>query len=605
MKHPVEVRLLEALIPPPDFELICLVGTTYSLSPAVFLAIVSAASFDWASRGGSVGLDSLTKEEWRALILEKRQKCLMFVDHHGAFDTGAGGLRPLEKVSLDQVIKKRGRDTHQGGSLHSKLIVALYRNSKKVVIGRIFVGSKNFTSSQMQEFGVIYDLRQAARSAGNRLLVEPLVKYLEYLRDEEGLGTGARRLQPINQALDLLGTEPLYVDDASCAFHWQGRQQGKKQTKSLAEQLQHLLRQKWDRVFVHSPWTRQSAVRHFAEPMPNVPIHIACLKEPGLSTFKRPNVRYQLSYSASGRVQPHQSHAKIYLFSRRESSILVFGSANLTPDGWGLAVPGCRPNAEILVSTKVKAKDYRYLSEIGGRMEDLTPTKPGPTVQEEVLSLLNAIEVRVSFIREPGHLRYEIKPGRELDGFKEKVLIAHVLIEISGNETSGEISIWDGWPLPSGAVVPWPRADLYRVSSLIRICCPTHAVETHLIVDLDSDFYEGRVRLRALQYKAKEILESLAQLMDVVLPVTSSPPGGKEGGHHEQLLALLDGTKAERYAYKMSRLKRREPNTYQRTIDRVIKLITAAKADEGLIGDPRFKKLIETVECIHGELART
>ena len=204
MKHPVEVRLLEALIPPPDFELVGLVGTTYSLSPAVFLAIVSAASFDWTSRGGSVGFDSLTKEEWRALILEKRQNCLMFVDHHGAFETGAGGLKPLETVSLDQVIKKRGRDTHQGGSLHSKLIVALYRNSKNIVIGRIYVGSKNFTSSQMQEFGVVYDVRRAARSPGNRLFVEPLIEYLEYLRNEEGSGTGPRRLHPINQALELL-----------------------------------------------------------------------------------------------------------------------------------------------------------------------------------------------------------------------------------------------------------------------------------------------------------------------------------------------------------------------------------------------------------------
>jgi len=604
MTHPVEVRLLEALIPPPDFDLVCLVGTTYSLSPAVFLAIVSAASFDWTSRGGSVGFDSLTKEEWRALILEKRQNCLMFVDHHGAFETGAGGLRPLEKVSLDQIIKKRGRDTHQGGSLHSKLIVALYKSSKNVVIGRIFVGSKNFTSSQMQEFGAVYDLRHAARTPGNRLLIDPLVKYLEYLRDEEGSGTGARRLRPINQALEIFRTETLCVDDASCAFHWQGRQQGKKQTRSLAAQLQHLLKQSWDGIFVHSPWTRQSAVRHIAEPMPKVPIHIACLKEPGLSTFKRPNVRYQLSHSASGLVQPHQSHAKIYLFSRRDDSVLVFGSANLTPDGWGLAVPGCRPNAEILVSTKVKAKDYRYLSEIGGRMEDLTSTKSGPTIQEEVLSLLHAIQVRVSFIREPAHLRYEIDQRGVLDGFKERVFIAHALIETSGSETSGEISVCDGWPLPSESAVPWARSDLYRVSSLIRICCPAHAVETHLIVDLDAEFYEGRGRLRALQYKANEILESLAQLMDVVLPTRSPPPDGGGSSPHEQLAALLDGMRAERYAYKMSRLKTREPTTYRRTVDRVTKLITAAEADESLSSDPRFRKLIQAVECIHAELSR-
>ena len=166
--------------------------------------------------------------------------------------------------------------------------------------------------------------------------------------------------------------------------------------------------------------------------MPNVPIHIACLKEPGLSTFKHPHVRYQLSYSASGLVQPHQSHAKVYFFSRGDNSLLVFGSANLTPDGWGLAVPNSRPNAEILVSSKVKAKDYRYLSEIRGRMEDLVSIKPGPTIQEDVLSLLNAIQVRVSFIREPAQLRYEIDPRGKLDGFTDTVVIAHGLIETFG-----------------------------------------------------------------------------------------------------------------------------------------------------------------------------
>ena len=131
-------------------------------------------------------------------------------------------------VSLDQVIKKRGRDTDEGGSLHSKLIVALYRNSKNVVIGRIYVGSKNFTNSQMQEFGVVYDLRHAPKSPSNRTFIEPLVKYLEYLKDEEGSATGPSRLRPINQALAILRTEDLSMDDASSAFYWQGRQQGKK-----------------------------------------------------------------------------------------------------------------------------------------------------------------------------------------------------------------------------------------------------------------------------------------------------------------------------------------------------------------------------------------
>ena len=604
MSHPVEVRLLEALIPPPDFELVCLVGTTYSLSPAVFLAIVSAASFDWISRGGSIGLDSLTKEEWRELIREKCHNCLMFVDHHGAFEIGAGGWRPLEMVSLDQVIKKRGRDTDEGGSLHSKLIVAFYRDSKNVVIGRVYVGSKNFTNSQMQEFGVVYDLRHVPKSPNNRMFIEPLVKYLEYLRDEEASAIGTSRLRPINQALAILRTEELSLDDASCAFYWQGREQGKKRAPSLAAQLQHFLKQRWDGVFVHSPWTRQSAVRHLADPMPNVPIHIACLKEPGLSTFKHPHVRYQLSYSASGLVQPHQSHAKIYFFSRGDNSVLVFGSANLTPDGWGLVVTKSRPNAEILVSSKVKAKDYRYLSEIGGRMEDLTSTKPGPTIQEEVLSLLNAIQVQVSFVRESAQLRYEIDQRGKLEGFTERVIIAHGLLETSGNEATGEIAVCEGWPLPRERAVPWARSELYRVSSLIRIYCPAYAVETHLIVDLDAEFYEGRGRLRALQYKPNEILASLAQLMNVTLPEISAPPDHSGGSHYEQLAALLDGMRAERYAYKMSRLKTREPITYKRTVERVTKLITAANADETLFGDSQFRKLLQALDCIHGELAR-
>jgi hypothetical protein len=570
----------------------------------VFLAIVSAASFDWTSRGGSVGFDSLTKEEWRALILEKRKKCLMFVDHHSAFETRSGGLTPLELVSLDQVIKTRGRDSHQGGSLHSKLIVALYKNSEDVVIGRIYVGSKNFTSSQMHEFGVVYDLRRDPKHASNRSFIEPFVKYLKYLRDQEGSPAGSIRLRPINHALELFRTESFCIDDRGCAFHWQGRLQKKGQTQTLASQLHHLPRQKWDGIFVHSPWTRQAAVRYIADPMPNVPVRIACLKEPGLSTFKRANVYYQLSYSVTGLVQAHQSHAKVYLFARGDDSVLVFGSANLTPDGWGLPVPGCRPNVEILVATKIKLKNYRYLTEITGKMEGLVPTRNDLSIQEEVLSHLNAIQIRVSFIRYPGHLRYEIDWPENLSDLEEKIIIAHSLIETFGSDAIGEIPIFDGWLPPKEKKIPWAQGDLYRVSSLIRISCPTHSVETHLVVDLDAEFYEGRAQLKVLQYRPKEILESLAQLMDVVMPWKFPTPGSGDGGHEEQLAALLDGIRAERYAYKMSRLKRREPTTYRRTIDRVATLIAAAETDENLSGDPRLRRLIQTVNCIHGELAR-
>src|SRR5205823_3121716 len=98
--------------------------------------------------------------------------------------------------------------------------------------------------------------------------------------------------------------------------------------------------------------------------------------------------------------------------------------------------------------------------------------------------------------------------------------------------------------------------------------------------------------------------DSLARLMDVIIPFTSPPPDASGSSHHEQLTALLDGMRVERYAYKMSRLKTQEPTAYRRTIDRVTKLLTAAAADESLLSDLRFRKLIQAVESIHGELSR-
>jgi hypothetical protein len=603
MQHPVDVRLLEALIPPTDFELTCLVGTTYSLDPGVFLAILSAASIDWANRGGTIGFDSLAKEEWRSLILEKRHNSLMFVDHHGPFETAGGSLNPLEKLSLDQIIKSRGRDTQNGGSLHSKLILALYKSSAGRVAGRVFVGSKNFTRSQMQEFGAVYDLRQSSEPGANRSFTTSLCRYLQQLRDVEVADAGPRKVAPLNKAIELLRTKSLAIDDPSCAFHWQGREATR--SHSLATQLAPLLDGKWERAFFHSPWTRVTAVRQIADRLAGIPIRIACLKEPGLSTLNRPNVRYQLSYSATGLVQPHQSHSKVYLFENAENSLLVFGSANLTADGWGLPVAGCRPNAEILVSSRVKTADYRYLTEVSGGVEDIKPSVDVPTEQEEALAFLNSIEVRVSFDRERAHLRYEIDASSLLAGFKRHLLVSHDLIEAAEHDAVRDIEVCHAWPLPREVEVPWSRADLYRVSSLVRIRCPALSVETHLVVDLDAEFYEGRVKLRVLQYKAIEILESLAQLMKVMLPATPLNAEGSGGGHSEHLSALLDGLRVERYSYKMARLKNSEPTSFRRTIDRVDKLLAVAKDHKSLSGELRLQKLIGVLEAIHDDLDRT
>jgi hypothetical protein len=572
------------------------------LDPGVLLAIQSAASIDWNDRGGTIEFDGLTKEEWRSLIAEKLSDCLMFVDHHGAFESSGGALKPMEKTALDRVVKFLGRDTNSGGSLHSKLILALFKNSKDRVCGRLFIGSKNFTRSQMQEFGAVYDLNQDGKPGGDRTFTNSLRGYLEYLRDFEAPGVPQLKLAPLIKAIEILRTKPLYLSDSSCSFHWQGRDA--EQRRTLAAQLAPLLDRKWTAAFFHSPWTRAAAVASIVDKLGGIPVRIACLKEPGLSTLKRPNVRYQLSYSGSGLVQSHQSHSKVYLFADGAKSMLVFGSANLTPDGWGLRTSGCRPNAEILMSLRVHEADYRQLSNIHGAVEDISAKKKTPDEQEEVLSFLNSIAVRVSFDRKQANLLYEIDVRTPVPGFEKPVVIRHDLIEAAEGQSAEDILVFEGWPLPHELKVPWLRADLYLVSSLVRISCPLLGVETHLVVDLDTEFYEGRARLRVLQYQATEILQSLGQLMQVTLAAAPTKCETGFGDYHERLSALIDGLRVERYAYRMARLKKREPSRFRKTIERVDKLLAVAREDESLAQEHRLQKLIGVLNDIHDDLAR-
>jgi hypothetical protein len=454
----------------------------------------------------------------------------------------------------------------------------------------------------MQEFGAVYDLNQDGKSGGDRAFTNSLRGYLEYLRDFEAPGVPQFKLAPLVKAIEILRSKPLHLSDPSCSFHWQGRNAAQSQT--LAAQLAPLLEKKWTAAFFHSPWTRAAAVAPIVDKLGGIPVRIACLKEPGLSTLKRPNVRYQLSYSGSGLVQPHQSHSKIYLFTNGANSMLVFGSANLTPDGWGFRTPGCRPNAEILVSLRVREADYRQLLNVHGAVEDINARKKEPTEQEDVLSFLNSIAVRVSFDRMQANLLYEIDVRTPMPGFEKPLVICHDLIEANSDQFAEGILVFEGWPLRREVRVPWLRADLYRVSSLVRIRCPSLGVETHLVVDLDSEFYEGRARLTILHYKATEIIQSLAQLMEVTMAAAPPKLEAGSGDYHERLAALIEGLRVERYAYRMARLKKREPSRFRKTIERVDKLLAVARDDESLAHEQRLLKLIGVISYIHGDLVR-
>ena len=150
--------------------------------------------------------------------------------------------------------------------------------------------------------------------------------------------------------------------------------------------------------------------------------------------------------------------------------------------------------------------------------------------------------------------------------------------------------------------IPWARANLKNISSLVRISCPTLEVGSDLIVELDPRFFEGRQTLQILQYRSHELVSSLARLMDVTLAEENGSNGGDDSGgpSWEKLLqALLEAIRIERYAYKMGRLRHKEPNLFHGRIERIHALLTEAGKGNSLSSDQRFQQLSGAVRQVH------
>ncbi|MEZ4749897.1 MAG: hypothetical protein R3B54_04520 [Bdellovibrionota bacterium] len=254
---------------------------------------------------------------------------------------------------------------------------------------------------------------------------------------------------------------------------------------------------------------------------------------------------------------------------------------------------------------EVHSKDYRYLTNIVGAAEGIVAKPPKETEMELVLAFLNSIQVGVAYSPRNRALRYEIDSSRELSKVRRRVVITHELIEPIEGSHEECIEVWDGQPKATEVIKSWGKADLFRVSSLIRIACPSLEVETHLIVELDEQFYEGRSRLGVLKYSASEILSSLAQLMEVQIPDenTKKSEVAPSAVFGRQLHVLLDGLRLERYAYQMSRLKIREPNTFNTKKIRVDRLLDELRKNEELRAERSLDLFCESLDKIHGILS--
>ena len=150
--------------------------------------------------------------------------------------------------------------------------------------------------------------------------------------------------------------------------------------------------------------------------------------------FQHSNNRmfFTLDTCPSGNIANHQSHAKVYFFLRGREAMLLFGSANLTPDGWGIAdARGCRPNVELLISQRVTPGDYRGLIQTGGESVHILPSKVSQKdPAERAKKFLNAIEVEVDYSYEKKELVYQLRLPKGTPSIKQSVRVVHDLIEL-------------------------------------------------------------------------------------------------------------------------------------------------------------------------------
>jgi hypothetical protein len=595
-----EVCLLECLMPPPGYHLECMVGTTYSLNPSIFLSMLVAAN---TPRLGdeSFALEDRSKEEILNAIRDGAGKCLVFCDHHGALQEN-DSFGPLEKLILNSVVKKEGRANNLCGSLHGKVLVVLFKNEQGQYRGRLYVGSKNFTATAHDEFGLVVEF-EPTKSQQSDTFCKPLTDYLSYLQDWEAARVRTEeKLRPLHDALRILKTKRFRCVIPDLEFHWQGRTLAANRPQSwiaLANLTRQWLGEKTESVYIHSPWVRKGAIDHFlALSGKRTKFFLRCLDDPQLAISSDSRVSYEFYHGSNGQLSPHHSHAKIYLFKRGREALLAFGSANFTPDGWGLSGSQYRPNAEILVTVPGTFAAFRQLADIVGQQKKERIALPKEnSAADDALDFLGSIRVDVDYDSTDQMISYVFQLPEESMCRLGNVEISQDLIE--SYEDRNRIVVWGerGLPPTTPISIRWNESLLYLLSPVMRLRDPCSGVEVHVVLDLELRFFNGREKLRCLNYTPSEFVMSLARLMEFQLDGTSrgSTQGSSSGDDVGRFVRAL---RLERYLYRMGRLKHKSLAEFKSTLSRIERLLQLRPDDPRLLAD-HFVAALEAIEHCH------
>lgn len=605
-----EVCLLECLMPPPNYVLDCVVGTTYSLSPGVLLAMLVASTTPRQNEDG-FALEERPKEEILHAIHEGARKCVVFCDHHGSFQEPEG-LSSHEKLILNSVVKKEGRSNNSCGSLHGKVVVALFKDAKGCYRGRLYVGSKNFTHANYDEFGLVAEFEQIKRGQSD-VFTRNLAGYLQYLHDWESTRVKVPdKIRPLRQVLEVLNTRKFKCVVKDAQFHWQGRFLNSELVPSwgaLGEAAkQWMAKGAPDHVFIHSPWVRKGALDHLmALCGDKTKIFLRCLDDKQLAICNHPRVKYDIYHGNDGNLEQHHSHAKIYLFKWGKEALLVFGSANFTPDGWGLSGTRYRPNAEVLVAVPGPFAAFKQLADIQEQPVKDRPAAPQTkTAVDKALEYLGSIRIEVDYDGATKELCYSITQTESSATALPNIEIIHELVE--DYEEMKSLTVWQGSTLPNQEVrIPWDGKLNYLISPVVRLRDSNTGVEVHVVVDLQLHFFNGREKLKCLAYTASEFVLSLARLMDFQIEGDISPVkrGENDGDRDDDAVSrFVQALRLERYLYRMGKLKHQAPTEFHETMTRVENLLRL-KPDDSRINTSPCKDAIAAITKCHKVLHGT
>lgn len=589
-----EVCLLECLMPPPGYELLSMVGSTYSMAPSVLLAMVVAANSP-RQVDEHFSLEERSKEEILDAVQKGPRRSLFFCDHHGCLQEDRA-MSAHERLVLRSVVKKEGRANNICGSLHSKVVFALFHDGERTYRARVYIGSKNLTDTLFDEFGLVAELEQT--DALSDEFTHSLTGFLQYLQDWEAARVQvADKLQPLRKALNVMREKRFRCVIPGARFHWQGRllRQDQRPTwTSLAITVPAWLeRGPPNAVHIHSPWVRQSALQYLMRSCgETTSFYVRCLDDRRMSTGGESRVRFDLYHGSGGNLQPHQSHAKIYLFQWRRNVLLAFGSANLTGDGWGLEAPGNRPNAEVLITLPGDLRAYQQLMVDGQPLQARSAEPRKNEAVDYALEILEAIRVDLDYDAETEMLCYRF--DWPVDHSLSFVKISHDLVEDTDGRS--ELVVWDEPRFPRDNLVRhgWRIDQLYLLSPVLRLFDPASGAMVHIVLDLDIRFFDLKGQLKCMQYTTAEFVQSLANLMEVPL---SGVRGRRQPGFpvdDDLVSRFIEGLRLERYLYRMARLKHTAPKDYAAAIDRVSRLLKLKADDPSLVSSP----LIDAIRAI-------